>query len=65
MEKQRNRDDRPFDLFNLTSSIPKCQILGLTRGSVILHIEDMLAQCNMYYMEVGAKRYPLRNKGTR
>ena len=39
-----------------------CQILGLTRGSGILHIESMLAQCNMQYMEVGTKRYPWRNK---
>merc|ERR1711942_210056 len=45
------------DLYSLTSTIPKCQILGLTRGSGILHIESMLAHCNMQYMEVGAKRY--------
>ena len=36
-----------WQIHNLTSTIPKCQILGLTRGSGILHIESMLAHCNM------------------
>ena len=62
MEKQRNQDNGPSEGFSLTSSIPKCQILGLTRGSGILHIESMLVNCNMWYMEVGAIDYPLRNK---
>ena len=59
MAKHRNQDNRPSESFNLTSSIPKCQILGLTRGSGILHIESMLVHCNM---EVGAKRYQWSNK---
>ena len=46
-EKQRNQENRPSEGFSLTLSIPNCQILGLTRGTGILHIESMLVDWNM------------------